>query len=333
MYASPLKQSADRTVQYSETYYPENFLGGTGPPIQMAPGTFATNARITVRPVNTFSILGKIEGAQQAPGRLEISWQMTRTLLTNGGSSVPAQPDGSFEIRALAPGEYVLTAWSMHDDSMSSEGYAKVLIDDANVRTEIQTGSAARVRGKAIRSFENASRLQVMLGSSPGWAVYVSDVNAKGDFDIQNIPPGEYWFDVIGPRVTHRDSFYVKTVQCPGFNPVTRQISLDVGTQISNCELTISDDAGAVNGQVTNDRSPAQNLTVLLSPQSSELRRIPRYTRTASADAAGHFDIRGIVPGDYYLFAVKNSEDHAYFAPTFADIHRDEAIGISVRAE
>src|SRR5262249_27145849 len=124
---------------------------------------------------------------------------------------------------------------------------------------------------------------------------------------------------------------YAKAIRCSGLNPDTLQLSLDVGTQVSNCELTINNDSGAVNGQVENNRSPAQKLTVLLSPQSSELRRIPRYIRTVPADGEGHFNIRGIVPGDYYLFAATDSEDHAYFAPTFVDAHRNDAVSINVR--
>ena len=69
----------------------------------------------------------------------------------------------------------------------------------------------------------------------------------------------------------------------------------------------------------------------MLIPQRADLRRIPRYTRTARTGADGRYQIRGAIPGDYYAYAMSSSEDHPYFAPGFVDSHQNTAVSITVQ--
>ncbi len=326
---SPLKQSPERTLQYAETYYPQDALSESAQPMPVSPGTELTDIRIPVRPAAAFRITGKIVETRGMPIPTEVSYSLTRPILFNFGSMASIQPDQSFEIRGLAPGEYVLTASVFRDGVLLNAGYAKVHIVDANVRADIQMGSGAEVRGKVLSNLPNTAGLQVALGTYPGQPIYLSKIGADGDFDIQNIPPGQYWFNIITLGNESAD-VYLKTAQCPGLDPKTQQLTLDVAAQVSNCELTLANDAGIVTGQVTkDDKTPAKLIAVLI-PQPADLRRIFRYTRTARFDPEGRFKIRGIIPEDYYLFAVPYSEDGAYFASNFADLHKNEAVSVSV---
>jgi hypothetical protein len=325
--ASPLKQSPERTLQYRETYYPEDAAASeAAQPIRLTAGGEAANVQIAVRPEARFRIEGKFEGANRPT---QVSYARTGGLVSNVGYSAQVQSDGSFQIRDLAPGEYVLNAEAVRNGIMSSVGYATVRLVDANERIEFQPGAAAQVRGKAVSSVSNAGLL-VFLGTYPGKLIYSSKINADGEFDIRNAPPGEFWFDVRGRRWDD-DSLYVKKAECGGGDYTTRQIVLNLGTQISNCELTIGNDSGTVNGQAMDDDKPVPDLTVVLIPQQADLRRIPRYTRTAHTGADGRFQIRGAIPADYYVFAVPSSEDHPYFAPGFADRHRNAAVSVTVQ--
>jgi protocatechuate 3,4-dioxygenase beta subunit len=327
--ASPLKQSPERTVQYRDTYFPEDAVAlETAQPIRLTAGAESTNVQIQVRPEARFRIEGKSEGANKPT---QVSYARTDGLLSNVGHSIQVQPGGSFQIRNLPPGEYLLNAEAVRNGFMSSVGYAKVRLVDANERIEFQPGSAARVRGKAVSSVSIAG-FRVFLGKylEAVNVIYLSEIGAEGAFDIRNAPPGEFWFDVRGRRWDD-DSLYVKKAECGGADYTTRQIALNLGTQISNCELTIGNDSGTVTGQAMDDDKPVPDLTVVLIPRQADLRRIPRYSRTALTGADGRFQIRGAIPADYYVFAVPSSEDHPYFAPGFADSHRNAALSVTVQ--
>ena len=99
-----------------------------------------------------------------------------------------------------------------------------------------------------------------------------------------------------------------------------------------DCKISVEDDTASLSGQVTEAEKPAARHAIVLIPQSRALRRMPRYTLTAHSDSAGQYRIAGVIPGDYFLFAVSPSDDHSYFAVDFADRHQASAVRFSVRA-
>ena len=71
---------------------------------------------------------------------------------------------------------------------------------------------------------------------------------------------------------------------------------------------------------------------VVAVPQSIALRRIARYTVTANTDANGGFQISGMVPGDYLVFAVPKDDEQSYFQIDFADRNQRDAERVSVKS-
>jgi hypothetical protein len=72
-------------------------------------------------------------------------------------------------------------------------------------------------------------------------------------------------------------------------------------------------------------------MSVVLIPQSVALRKIPRYMLTATTDTSGHFQVEGVIPADYFLFAVPSDIDTPYYALDFPDHHQNQAQSISVK--
>jgi hypothetical protein len=109
----------------------------------------------------------------------------------------------------------------------------------------------------------------------------------------------------------------------------SQPLTLELGA-VLDCNVTAADDAGVVSGRVTADGKPAANLVVVLIPESPVVRRVPSFTLTATTDAAGQYKLAGAIPGDYFVFAVPQSDDRVYFALDFADRHRADAKRVSV---
>jgi hypothetical protein len=49
-------------------------------------------------------------------------------------------------------------------------------------------------------------------------------------------------------------------------------------------------------------------------------------------NANGEYQISGVIPGDYLLFAVPLNDDHSYFSIDFADRNQADAERVNVKA-
>jgi len=92
---------------------------------------------------------------------------------------------------------------------------------------------------------------------------------------------------------------------------------LDAGLHLMSApenplEIAIGTNAGRVNGIVVNPRQePLSNRTVALVPDVRLRHRSDLY-KVATTDRSGRFQIRGITPGNYQLFAWENVETGAW---------------------
>jgi hypothetical protein len=87
-----------------------------------------------------------------------------------------------------------------------------------------------------------------------------------------------------------------------------------------------------IQGQVYDDSKPIAGMTVVLIPQSRELRQLERYTQTTQSGANGAFYFPVVIPGEYFLFAVPQSDEQSYYALDFADRNRNNAQPVAIQA-
>ena len=329
-----LKQGHGEALQYRDTYYPGTSTLSEASPLEVSPDAEASGIRFSVATERTYTVTGKVVGgathARPKPTEVRFTKQGDVEQLF-GGPDNTIDPDGSFKIPGLSPGEYTLIAKATtHDGRALEEGYASVRIVDSNIRADIEIGRVGEVRGKveAPTGLSLAGK-QIILQTS-GMIYYPADISADGRFDIGNIPPGEYTLAVT-EKEDLAESIYLRKAVCHGKDYASQPLVLAVGT-VLDCDLVIANDTGSVSGQVIEGDKPVPRLVVVLIPESPELRRIPRYTVTGRSHAAGRYQIVGAIPGDYLLFAVPRSDDHEYFALDFADRNQDKAEPLTVGA-
>lgn len=330
----PLEESADRGEQYRETWFPEPATRNGSIPLRADAGAEVNAGQIQLSTEPTWSIKGKIEGDSAGrPKPSEVSCVRDQPFqLTFGDAGTIIQPDGSFVVSGLPAGDYTLTASSSENGFGNDAGYASVRIVDRNVSTSIQLGEAGRVRGTVIPAGTDRSEfkhLQISIEALNGNQLYVSGIDSQNNFDIQNVPPGPYTFGVL-KRQGKENQPYPKKVSCSGTDYSSKPITLSVGGVVSECEIALSHGVGSVSGAVKNGKQLKPNVTVVLIPQSRDLRLIPRYTLTAQTDSAGRYEMEGVIPGSYFLFAVTPDSEQPWFALSFADAHQSLAMSMEV---
>jgi len=334
MKQAALKQGPGESLQYRDTYYPGTSVLNEATPLEVSPEVEASGIRFSVTTEKTYTVTGKVvsggKRAERKPTEVHFTKRSDAEQMFGLGG-ITIDPDGSFEIPGLSPGEYTLTAMTTTNDGREvDEGYASVRIVDSNIRSNIEVGRDSEVRGRVEGPAGLSLAGKQIILQTNGSRYHPSDIGSDGEFNIGNVPPGEYTLEAMNSRGS-AELTYLKKARCAGKDYASQPLVLGVGT-VLDCDIALANDTGSVSGQVTEGEKPAGGLVVVLIPESRELRRIPRYTLTGKTDAAGRYQIVGAIPGDYLLFAVPPGEDHAYFALDFADRNQDKAEHVSLDA-
>jgi hypothetical protein len=142
--------------------------------------------------------------------------------------------------------------------------------------------------------------------------------NAKlkpdGSFELKNVPQGVYELGVFGTTGNASDTFVESMVV--GTNDVT-ETGLNVSTGSISVELTVSSGAGAIDGNVTNDKNePVAGAAVVVMPEARFRKQQSRYQKVET-DQNGRFTIRGLRTGNYTLLALETIDEDDYLDPDF----------------
>jgi hypothetical protein len=206
-------------------------------------------------------------------------------------------------------------------------GTATVHVGDADAQINIEVGGVGQVSGHAVVPASKEPLTGIRLGMRSDEASTSSDFDENGHFAVSRVLPGRYNFELAK---TDRP-IYLKQIRCLGRDYTFEPITIAPDQVVSDCEVRLADDTGAIQGQVSAGNKPVREFTVLLIPEAVGLRKLARYTMFTKTDADGRFAFPTVTPGDYLLFSVHSSDDQAYFALDFADRNRGDAQRISVR--
>jgi hypothetical protein len=139
----------------------------------------------------------------------------------------------------------------------------------------------------------------------------VSDVGivlAPGPEVKGRVMVGRYW---VEPYRGFPEEAYFESVRS-GETDVFRDGFTILESGTGSIEIKVVFDAGKVTGTVSDkDGQVVGGAVVALAP--AERRRSDRY-RDVVADQYGHFEIKGVPPGDYKVFAWEDVEPGAWFS-------------------
>jgi hypothetical protein len=97
-------------------------------------------------------------------------------------------------------------------------------------------------------------------------------------------------------------------------------------------EIVLAKNAGSLAGRVENERrQPAGGVFVILLADISTARlyRTDMY-KVTSTDDEGRFEVKGLPPGDYKVFALEGFEKDAWLDPEFFKPYEDRGLTIKV---
>jgi uncharacterized surface anchored protein len=150
-------------------------------------------------------------------------------------------------------------------------------------------------------------------------------VSAEGKFSLENLSPQVYSLSVTGLPETH----YISAVRLSDVALTNAPIALSGGV-LGNRVSARSAGAGSVQGSVSEEKQPASGATVVLIPEGAR-REVAHFYKTAATDQNGRFQMTGIAPGEYKLYAWDEVQNEAWRDPAFQKKFENKGKTVSLK--
>jgi hypothetical protein len=331
---SGTERSATKGVQegFIPTYYPNAADAATASAVDVGPGAEVRGIDLRLRKARVFKVSGKVmNGVTGTP--LNPAMLMVYKREAGGMSTVPAsmymvQGDkGIFELRNLPPGGYALLAVSANPQdmmmSMSSLDIAEQDIEGMviNVGSGVELPVTAKLEGvqpppdqdnnkDASKPPDPATdlsnvRLVLQLDENPMASLSTVQLGKDGKALFKRVNADKYKLVVVGlPQGT-----YLKAAKFGDRDALDSGIDLRQGAG-GSLDLVIAAPAAQISGVVHNDKGePSPGAIITLVPKDAKART--DLSRSGTADQNGNIRMRGVVPGEYSVFAWEDIEPGA----------------------
>jgi hypothetical protein len=300
---------------YAKMYYPGTPDVSKATAIAIKEGEEIPSVEIFMRQVLVYRIRGHVyKQVTHKAGTQTNIFLMPRSKSrewTGEQQSFIQKQDGSFELADVLPGSYVLVAmWfdeGRHHITRVPIDVGNADVDGVSMAITPGTDISGRIIWEGSPSLEQ-DELSVMAESPDinfGFGGN-SRVTSGNTFVLKGVGDGTYMARLWGQG----KDCYIKDVQYAGASALEDGFSVKGGAA-GTLEITISSHGARVQGTVADsDGLPAVGVRVVLVPEPS---RRTQYTlfKEQTTDQYGHFDVRGIAPGDYKLFSWEEVESGA----------------------
>jgi len=222
---------------------------------------------------------------------------------TNSILMAASEPEMEYvEIPGLSPGRHQITiSWDTAIGRaigmLSADVQGSVTTVDLPVRigTSVQ-GTVLQRNGEQLTPLENI-RCGFRNAFIPGSQIYspLTDVTSSTDGSFKtNLPVGSYDFSCTLP-----DDAYGSDLQVGGVSAPRNRVAIERETVIS---IIVSPSGGTVSGRTLDSIGDIEgNAVVVLMPDVSRADQQNNFRTTS--DRTGSFELRGVPPGTYQLFA------------------------------
>jgi protocatechuate 3,4-dioxygenase beta subunit len=293
-------------------------------------------------------VSGTVVDSQGRPAAGSFVQPVTRqgNGMFSGGSQV--QPDGTFTVNGVGPGEYVLEVRTSPRlgvaDTAMEFGSMPVTVAGGDITgVRIVTGKGATISGRVVfegtspRRSSGQGELRVfptpadssrpfMIGNIGNDPRFNGTVDESGNFQLTGIAGRMFLLVSAAGWVT-------KSISLDGEDITDEPIDVTGKQSVSGLVIRLTDKLTQISGQV----SDAQNqrtrecAVVFLPAETREPVVAARLTRIVRCTASGSFQTGGMRPGRYVVTAVTSMEQGRQFEPEFQAQLRRASQSLTIR--
>jgi protocatechuate 3,4-dioxygenase beta subunit len=312
---------------FLKTYFPSAIDPTSAGAVEVAPGLDARGVEIQLRRSRTFEIRGHVN--PQSNGTLILT-QKDGAALGLNRKSVQLARSGTFVFRGVPPGAYVICAAGVYIESNDATGefskFAPMLGDvDVTVTDRsldnvlITLNAGGEIRGRLAPASAGPASVQLIRLDEVHEYGGQAEVAKDGTFRMQGVRPTLYRVNVEGLR----DNTYLKAIHFAGQDLAGKDLDLTSGTG-GEMELILSPDGAEVTGTVRDaDGKAVPGAIVQICNKDGEV-------STLNADLNGAFDLKGLAPADYKLFAWEDHGNGIISDPDFRKLFEGKSTSLTL---
>jgi hypothetical protein len=311
------------TSGYAPTFYPGTASPTEATAVGCLAGQEVTGIDFALNVVPTFRVSGTLrDSAGKAPASAMVTlmpWEPGPGLVGVGvGNTGMVQPDGTFTIGDVVPGQYSIRA-STAGPSSGEIAVAPLTVTRNVTGLSITTARTGVVTGRVVAdtglSF-NIPLAQVSVYATPAnpAAPRMSSgsprVTAEGTFELSGLD-GQWMFRASAP------GWWLKAVRLNGEDITDRPVALHANTDVAGLEVVLTTRTTSVSGTAADPQGKMlHDYVLLLFPQdTTKWHWNSRFLATGRPDQHGRFKLNNVPPGDYFVAAVREVEAEEWTDP------------------
>jgi hypothetical protein len=354
-YISVVPYSSDRDqaqsmgipkVAFPVTYYPGVAELNDATSLQLSAGQRA-EIDFTIRPAPVIVVAGSLTGIGRAQDvNLEFSNQSGDDL------SLDKQFDsqtGAFQAHVIASGPCVIKADAR--DAFEHPLHAQLMVNATasvrNVRLNLAPALSIPIvvrventkqspgvagfevapggnRALPVNSIPVSVNLHPVEMGRPELSASVEGGPSNPVLVLRNLEPGRYKVEAI-PNNTTNNSLYVKSIFYGGTDLLREELTVAPG-QAAAIEIVLRDDSAMLHGRVQSVEDEGQSAAVLVVSEYA-----PLDPKMILANDRGEFQLDGLAPGDYKVFAFDRLDGLEYSNPEALDQYASKAAQVSLQ--
>ena len=311
------------------TYYPDAVDAANAVPVEITPGTELRGIEIRIRREAVFSIRGLvIDSTTGKPTPAQLYARLKDSPQIGFGAGASPHSDGTFEIRNLLPGVYVVTAVTntTADPRTASEEVGITDSDVAGVKLTLTPGATMAGTVKLEGDGPPVHPIIFLNGVDGTENGSHTQTNDDGTFELHGIAPGKYAAGV--DRLP--DGVYMKSVRLGGHDVTRTKLDLTSGVS-GTLDILLSRGAAEVLGTVKNNQGEAASgALVTLWPKGRGPETVWNGIPQSPTDQNGEYRIAGLVPGEYYAIAWEEIEPNLIYDLDFLKRFESQATALTL---
>lgn len=352
------------TKTFAPVFYPGTTDQSAATVVTVRPGEERSGIDFPLSLVTTSKVTGTLRRADGTAAANVQLFALTTGVELNLGNyglflSTPRATvgeDGAFTFNTLTPGPYTLAARATSPPAVASAGNAgsvpdlwasaDLLVSGAdiqNVSLVLQSGItiSGRVTFEGTTAAPGPAELpkgSMRLSAPPTRGPVIrppaGNIRADGTFSIEGVAPGRYTLSGYVPGETgDRRTWALKSVRAGGRDLLDAPMDVHPDTDITDAVVTFTDRVSEVSGLLVDQAGqPVPEFWILVFSTSVShwwpgSHRVHAPVRPSND---GRYQIIGLPPGEYYLAAIGDFEEHEHATPEFLQQVMPGAIRIMI---
>jgi protocatechuate 3,4-dioxygenase beta subunit len=334
-----------QTFAYAPSYFPGTANAADVQRIKVAAGQEAGAIDFSLVAARAATISGSVTAADGAPlGGAHVG--LTQEVVGPSGGSiflpanVQAATDGTFTLRNIAPGQYILRASGPAGDRGVESATMELTVAGADIRGltlgadagGLVAGRVVTDSGEALPSSDTRVATQSAIFDRSNVPIPPAEdgrAGADGRF-IRRGPTGPAFVRIGGLP----PGWALKRVQIGERDVTDSPVEIRAGQTVADIAIVISNRLAGLGGTVTDARGrPAGAPVVLFPADPAKWHELAGSLRSARPDQAGKYRFDTVRPGDYLIVAVEEMEPWQVNDPEFLTALRDRAAKITIGGE